>query len=154
MVNVAVGAGVLAYPYAFLCTGWLAGSLATCIIASLETYTLIVLARHAELTASTSYGELVSRVVAMGTCRSVLACLADRPSTCCVAAVSPAAAGAQVSWTRSSRLHQRYCLLLCVWQLRGLFSEWQAAPSPSQRRSAAPTDLHSLAHAPGHSHLY
>jgi len=55
-----VGAGILSYPLAFQCTGWLAGLCCTVLTAVVEAFTLYVLSRYAEHTRSSSYSQLVS----------------------------------------------------------------------------------------------
>jgi hypothetical protein len=60
LLNCAVGAGVLSFPLAFSCTGWLAGLVTTVLVAATEAFTLYVLSRYAEHTRSSNYSELVS----------------------------------------------------------------------------------------------
>jgi len=59
LINSAVGAGVLSFPYALRCTGWAAGLACIFCIASLEAFTLYVLSKLSEFTGSKSYSALV-----------------------------------------------------------------------------------------------
>jgi hypothetical protein len=63
----AVGAGILSLPFAFRAAGWAGGLLATFGVAAIESFTLYVLARYAEVTGSATYSDLVSEVA--GSCR-------------------------------------------------------------------------------------
>lgn len=75
MINTAVGAGVLSFPFAFLLTGWLAGLLVTAGVAAAEAWTLYVLSRFAADTGAHSYSELVGGPSA-GSISLALHCLA------------------------------------------------------------------------------
>lgn len=59
LVNSSIGAGILALPLAFSCTGWAGGLAAVAFIACTEGFTLYVLARCAESTGARTYGALV-----------------------------------------------------------------------------------------------
>lgn len=59
LVNSSIGAGILALPLAFSCTGWAGGLAAVAFIACTEGFTLYVLARCAESTGARTYGGLV-----------------------------------------------------------------------------------------------
>lgn len=58
-----MGAGVLSLPFAFYAAGWAGGLLATATVASIEAFTLYVLARYAEVTGSATYSGLVSALL-------------------------------------------------------------------------------------------
>lgn len=60
MMNSAIGAGILTLPYAFRCTGWVAGLACIAAVAALMSFTLYILSRFAEHTGSKTYGALVS----------------------------------------------------------------------------------------------
>lgn len=59
LINSAVGAGVLSFPFALRATGWAAGLACIALVAATEAYTLYVLARFAEHAGAKSYGALV-----------------------------------------------------------------------------------------------
>ncbi|KAL4420656.1 hypothetical protein ABPG75_010312 [Micractinium tetrahymenae] len=63
LLNSAVGAGVLSLPFAFFAAGWAGGLLATIAVASIEAFTLYVLARYAEVTGSATYSDLVRKML-------------------------------------------------------------------------------------------
>ncbi|KAL4856165.1 Proline dehydrogenase 1 [Chlorella vulgaris] len=63
LVNSAIGAGILALPYAFRCTGWAAGLATVFSLGAIQAYTLFVLSRHAEDAGSTTYGALVRKML-------------------------------------------------------------------------------------------
>ncbi|KAL4451420.1 hypothetical protein ABPG77_009492 [Micractinium sp. CCAP 211/92] len=63
LLNSAVGAGVLSLPFAFYAAGWAGGLLATATVASIEAFTLYVLARYAEVTGSATYSGLVRNML-------------------------------------------------------------------------------------------
>lgn len=60
LINSTVGAGVLAFPFAFRQTGWAAGLAGTLLVGVVEACTMFVLARFAEATGSQTYSVLVS----------------------------------------------------------------------------------------------
>lgn len=67
LINSAVGAGVLSFPFALSCTGWAAGLAAIAGIAAVEAFTLYVLSCFAEQTGATTYSSLVGgRVLSEG----------------------------------------------------------------------------------------
>ena len=65
MVNAALGAGVLAYPYAFMSSGQLVGTLSTCVMAALSCIALFAILRSMAIAESESpkpignFGDLV-----------------------------------------------------------------------------------------------
>jgi hypothetical protein len=59
LINSTVGAGVLAFPFAFRQTGWAAGLACTFLVAVVEAFSMYVLARFAEATGSQTYSVLV-----------------------------------------------------------------------------------------------
>lgn len=59
LINSSIGAGIVALPLAFSCTGWAGGLVAVAFIACTEGFTLYVLARCAESTGARTYGALV-----------------------------------------------------------------------------------------------
>eukprot|EP00887_Chlorella_sp_A99_P007320 scaffold2.g7320.t1 len=63
LLNSAIGAGVLSLPFAFQCAGWAGGLLSTVFIAAVEAFTLYVLSRYAEFTGTSSYSQLVRRML-------------------------------------------------------------------------------------------
>lgn len=63
LINSAVGAGVLSFPFALRATGWAAGLACIALVAGTEAYTLYVLARFAEHAGAKSYGALVRQML-------------------------------------------------------------------------------------------
>lgn len=59
LINSAVGAGVLSFPFALRAMGWAAGLACIALIAATEAFTLFVLSRFAEHTGARSYPALV-----------------------------------------------------------------------------------------------
>ncbi|KAL4440716.1 hypothetical protein ABPG77_000425 [Micractinium sp. CCAP 211/92] len=63
LINSAVGAGVLSFPFALRATGWAAGLACIALIAATEAFTLYVLSRFAEHTGARSYPALVHQML-------------------------------------------------------------------------------------------
>lgn len=83
LVNSAIGAGILALPYAFRCTGWAAGLATVFSLGATQAYTLFVLSRHAEEAGSTTYGALVRLIDRLHL--STMMCAAAAASCCFMA---------------------------------------------------------------------
>ncbi|KAL4457498.1 hypothetical protein ABPG75_012363 [Micractinium tetrahymenae] len=66
LINSAVGAGVLAFPFALRCMGWAAGLACIALVAATEAFTLYVLSRFAEHTGARSYSALVHQMLGPG----------------------------------------------------------------------------------------
>lgn len=73
MVNTAMGAGVLAFPYAFRCTGWLAGLLLMLGVASMEYVTLVVLTQFGAHYKASNFQQLVANICGQGVATFVAA---------------------------------------------------------------------------------
>lgn len=63
LINSAVGAGVLSFPFALRAMGWAAGLACIALIAATEAFTLFVLSRFAEHTGARSYPALVHQML-------------------------------------------------------------------------------------------
>lgn len=66
LINSAVGVGVLSFPFAFRCAGYVGGLLALAAIASAEAFTLYVLSRYAEATGADSYAAVARGTLGPG----------------------------------------------------------------------------------------
>jgi amino acid permease len=110
LVNSAIGAGILALPYAFRCTGWAAGLATVFSLGATQAYTLFVLSRHAEYAGSTTYGALVRLIDRLRL--STMMCAAAAAS-CCFMAVRPSSAAHTPLQVRKM-LGKRASLALCA----------------------------------------
>lgn len=66
MVNTAMGAGVLAFPYAFRCTGWVAGLLLMLGVSGMEYLTLFILVQLGAKYKASNFQQLVTKICGQG----------------------------------------------------------------------------------------